>query len=323
VDGQRLAPEAQIFLRLLWAAGDDGRLNGSIADIRVLLGRLTRVVAGAALPGVSVERLTIPGPAGPLPGRLYVPDGLPAPAPLAVHYHGGGWVLGDLDTHDQVCRFLAARARVRVLAVDYRLAPEHRFPAGVEDCLATFRFAVKEARRLGIDRRRIAVVGDSAGGNLAAVVAQLTLAEGDEVTPAMQVLLYPAVDGSTKRPSYKLAGSRFIATEARIDWAYRHYLPNRAAARDPRVSPLLAKSLRGLAPALVVTAGFDPLRDEGEAYARRLKRAGVPTTLVRVEDLPHGFANAPAIGRRVPVVMGEVAAALSAGLAPARRRNAA
>jgi len=188
------------------------------------------------------------------------------------------------------------------------------FPAAVEDALAAFRFAAEQATTLGVDPGRIAVGGDSAGGNLAAVVSQLALAEGGE-RPAFQLLFYPVTDLSTKHASYRLFAEGFFLTEQQMDWYRGHYLPDEAAARDPRASPLLAKELAGLPPAYLATAGFDPLRDEGEAYAARLREAGVPTALRRHAGLVHGFCNALSLGRHPRQAMEEAARALREALA--------
>src|SRR4051812_6049769 len=259
-----------------------------------------------------VGDLTLPD--AEIRARLYVPPGIPDPSPLLVYFHGGGYVCGDLDTHDSACRFLAAGAELRVLSVDYRLAPEHPFPAAVEDGLAALRFASDNAKSLGAGP--IAVGGDSAGGNLAAVVAQE--ARGEEHAPAVQLLIYPVTDWSRKAESYRLFREGFFLTEAEMDWYRAHYLPgDPGAARDPRASPLLADDLTGVAPACVVVAGFDPLRDEGIAYARRLEEAGVPTALRVYWGLVHGFVNATAVGRSPAAAMREVVETLRKGLTDA------
>ena len=209
-----------------------------------------------------------------------------------------------------------------MLAVDYRLGPEHRFPAAVEDALAAFRWAHAEAATLGADPARIAVAGDSAGGNLAAVVAQLTAAE-DGPAPAFQALLYPVTDYSVKRRSYELFGEGFFLTREEMDWFRDNYFADSDQRSDPRASPLLAADLANVAPAHIVTAGFDPLRDEGEAYAQRLLEHGVPTTLRRERDLVHGFVNAVGLGGRAREATAAFAAALREGLDPAPDRRSA
>jgi acetyl esterase len=207
---------------------------------------------------------------------------------------GGGWVIGDLDTHDTACRHLAREAEAGVLSIAYRLAPELRFPAAVDDALAAFHWAAANAGGLGFDPARVAVAGDSAGGNLAAVVAQLAGRDGGP-RPAAQFLAYPVTDLSTKHASYRLFAEGFLLTERDMDWFRAHYVPDAATALDPRASPLLAPDLHGLPPAVVLTCGFDVLRDEGEAYARRLEQAGVRVALRRNAGLIHGFCNAVSV----------------------------
>jgi len=260
-----------------------------------------------------VEDRRIPGPGGEIGVRLYQPFAGGVQRPLLVYYHGGGWVVGDLDTHDGACRFLALQAGVNVLSVDYRLAPEHRFPAAVDDAVAAFRWAVLHAPELASDPARVAVGGDSAGGNLAAVVSQLTARDGGP-RPAFQLLIYPVADLSTKHESYRLFREGFFLTEKQMDWYRGHYLSDESAARDPRASPLLAEPLKNLPPAYVATSGFDPLRDEGERYARKLEAAGVPVTLRRHGGLIHGFANATGVGTSSRRAMEEICAALRAAL---------
>ena len=320
IDGQELSPQVQVALRLEELAGGSELLP--VAEARERRSRDARVFAGPRIELARVEEVAIPGPAGPIGARLYRPAGVGSPAPLVVYYHGGGHVICDLDTHDQPCRFLAREIPALVLSIDYRLAPEHRFPAAVEDALAAFRWAHAEAATLGADPARIAVAGDSAGGNLAAVVAQLPAAE-DGPAPAFQALLYPVTDYSVKRRSYELFREGFFLTREEMDWFRDNYFASSDQRSDPRASPLLAADLAGVAPAHVVTAGFDPLRDEGEAYAQRLLEQGVPTTLRRERDLVHGFVNAVGLGGRAREATGAFAAALREGLGPAPDRRAA
>ena len=249
------------------------------------------------IPLRSVEDRSIPGPGGEIAVRIYRdrPVEEANPTPLVVYLHGGGWVVADLETHDPFCRFLARELGFPVLAVDYRLAPESPFPAAVDDAVAAFEWAVEQSSELGVDPTRIAVAGDSAGGNLSAVVSQVTVAAGGPA-PAMQALIYPVTDLSTKRNSYQLFAEGYFLTEAQMDWYRGHYVDD-AGVEDPRVSPLLADDLSALPPAYVATAGFDVLRDEGEAYARRLEEAGVPTTLRRHPGMVHGWVNAVSLGR--------------------------
>lgn len=317
IDGQELDAQMQMACFLLDHSGHPSFETLAPAQARAEIRRTAAAFEGTPMPLAKVRDRRIPGPAGEIPARLYQPLETESPCPLLVYFHGGGWVVCDLDTHDACCRFLARHAGVNVLAIDYRLAPEHRFPAAVDDCVAAFRWAVEHAAELGSDPARVAVGGDSAGGNLAAVVAQQTAREGG-VQPAMQLLIYPVTDLSTKHESYRLFGKGFFLTEKQMDWYRDHYLPDRSAALDPRASPLLANDLRGLAPACVVTAGFDPLRDEGERYAQRLEAAGVRVTLRRQSDLIHGFVNAPTAGTAPRRAMDEICAALRTELGTAR-----
>jgi acetyl esterase len=248
---------------------------------------------------------------GSLGARLYVPFAEEGPLPLLVYLHGGGWVVCDLDTHDNACRFLAREAGVLVLSVDYRLAPEHPFPAAVDDALTAFRHAAGHASELGADPRAIA------GGNLAVVVSRLAVADGGPA-PRFCLSFYPVTDLSRKHRSYQLFSDGFVLTEAQMDWYRQNYLADDAAALDPRASPLLAEDLDQLAPGLpptyVATAGFDPLRDEGEEYARRLREAGVPVALRRHPGIVHGFVNSVGSTSFGRAAMREAAGALRMGL---------
>ena len=223
-------------------------------------------------------------------------------------------MIGDLDTHDGACRFLAADSGRHVLSIDYRLAPEHPFPAAVEDASRPSPGLCEHAAELGADPARIAVGGDSAGGNLAAVTCHLARDSGGP-RPAMQLLIYPATDADDVYPSRRLFAEGFLLTRADMDWFEEHYLPDPASRDDPRVSVLSAENLSGLPPAYVVTAGFDPLRDEGEAYAERMREAGVQVALRRHAGLVHSFANLTAVSRSARAAMLEAAGALRMGLA--------
>jgi len=305
----------QAFVQLLNAIPGGALATLSVEDARAVIDIEGAVLGGEPLP-VDVEAVEFAWPDGPVKCRLYRPPGR-RPAGLVVYYHGGGWVLGSLTSHDATCSFLANHADVAVLAVDYRLAPEHKFPAGVDDAVAAFRFAVAHAADLGVDPTAIAVAGDSAGGNLSAVVAQVTAATGEQA-PALQVLLVPVTDLSAKTESYRLFREGFFLTEADMDWYKAHYLSDPDEALDPRVSPLLAEDVSGLAPAYVAVAGFDPLRDEGIAYAQRLQQAGVPTTLRVHADVIHPFSVIVGAGQVFRDAALEIADAIRGGLAHAR-----
>ncbi|MQA15884.1 MAG: alpha/beta hydrolase fold domain-containing protein [Pseudonocardiaceae bacterium] len=294
-------------------------VRGTVAESRRQMRRNSPLVDGPTVQPVHSRELAVPGPAGEIACRHFEPDGLAVGSPLLVYYHGGGWVLGDLDTHDNLCRFLALHAGVRVLSVDYRLAPEHPAPAAADDALAAYRYARGNAAGLGADPRRIAVGGDSAGGNLAAVTA-LTAAGRGLPTPAFLLMLYPGTDATVRRRSRDLFGDGFLLTDDAMTWFADRYVAE-ADRSDPRISPLLAGNLAELPPSYVVTAGFDPLRDEGEAFATALLEAGVPVVLRRHAGFIHGFANALLIGR-FREAMFETAGALRAGLALCAGRDA-
>ncbi|GAB2665413.1 alpha/beta hydrolase [Prescottella soli] len=316
-DGQVLDTEIQVMLKMLALLPDSDFEQLPLEQSRAQIDMESRLVSGRPLPMSSVEALSIPGPAGPIPARMFRPEGLPSSAPLVVYFHGGGFVLGSLDSHDSLCRFLARHAEVAVLAVDYRLAPEHAFPAAVDDALAAFRFAVDNADALGIDPDRVAVAGDSAGGNLATVVAQLTRHSGPR--PAFQMLFFPWLDLTAKRRSYELFSDGYFLTEAQIDWYTKHYTPSEGDRTDPWASPILTEDLSGLPPTYIALAGFDVLRDEGVEYAERLRAADVPTTLRVHHGLIHAFVNLTGYGHAGTDALFEAAGALRVGLSFARR----
>jgi len=314
VDGQTLAPDIQALLAMARLAGSESFTEASSVDAARAY-RLVEAEIVAERPRIAmtrVESLELPGPDGPLAGRLYVPDGAAEPGPLLVYFHGGGWVIGDLETHDGPCRFLAANSGTRVLAIDYRLAPEHPFPAAAEDAGAAYAWASANAGRLGADPDRIAVGGDSAGGNLAAVAA-LHARDAGLPLPAMQLLIYPVTVADEELPSRRTFGDGFLLTRPDMDFFEGHYLPPGSDRSDPRVSALHA-DLSGLPPAYLAIAGFDPLRDEGVAFARRLEEAGVPVSLRLHPGLVHTFANLTAICPSARQAMLEAVGALRMGL---------
>lgn len=266
-----------------------------LIDLPVADGReMYRAMAATLdLQGVAigkVEDRSIEGPGGALPLRIYTPVAAGGDAlPVLVYFHGGGWVIGDLETHDALCRTLANEAVCKVVAVDYRLAPEHVFPAAVDDCYAALKWVEANGASIGVDATRIAVAGDSAGGNLAAVMSQIAKAEkGPKIS--FQLLIYPATDTDVDTGSYQANGSGYFLERDGMIWFFDHYIAG-ADRNDTRISPAKATSFAGLPPAYVVTAGFDPLRDEGRAYAEALKAAGVPTEHVNYDGMIHGFFN--------------------------------
>jgi acetyl esterase len=303
VDGQVLDPHLGLILATEKVSR--GREARTPAERRADIRRSARVAAGAPVQIGEVRDLTVTGAAGSLRARHYRPAGGGEGRPLVLFLHGGGWVCGDLDTHDQPCRVIAKHADVQVLAVDYRLAPEHPFPAGVEDSVASYAWALDRLAAVGASG--IAVAGDSAGGNLAAVVSQTAKDEGMQL-PVAQLLIYPGADAAKAYPSKKLFGEGFFLTKATMDWYLDTYAPN-PDRHDPRLSPIHAKDLSGLPPTVVTTAAFDPLRDEGEAYAAALRDAGVPVVLRRAPGLVHGYFNMGGIHRASRrQVLGDVAA---------------
>ena len=316
LDGQTLAPEQQLMLRLLERTRASGPQPVSPAQARAARRRLAAVYAGRPVAVGGVRELALDTPVR-LRARHFAPSEPGGPHPLLVYFHGGGFTYGDLDTHDGACRLLCRHAGTHVLAIDYRLAPEHPFPAAVEDARAALRWAHANAEALGADPQRVGVGGDSAGGNLAAVAAQLAARE-DGLALALQLLIYPATDFTGRRRSRELFGEGFLLTHTDMDWFEDNYLgASRAHASDPRASPLLADNLSGLAPALVITAGFDPLRDEGEDYAGALQTAGTPVTLRRFPDLMHAFISAAGVSRGCRDALVEIAGATRAMFAAA------
>lgn len=290
IQGQRLHPEMQLLLAARRLRGGHPLRADDPAVARMRLRSEMTYYTDSSVPAVGTRDLEVPGADGPLRARHYTPSGDSSPRPLLVFFHGGGFVVGDLDTHDEPCRLLCHHADVHVLSVEYRLAPEHPFPAAVDDTLTAFRWARDNAASLGADPARVGVGGDSAGGNLAAVVSQVTASE--DGGPAFQLLIYPVADRGNVHPSRELFAEGFFLTRADMDWFDPLYVPPDVEnAVDPRLAPLRATSLSGLCPAIVITAGFDPLRDEGEAYARALEAAGVRTTFRRFDGFIHGFLN--------------------------------
>ena len=285
-----LDPQARALLDLIEASGLPATHTLEPSQARHVY-RERRSFSQPDAPAVAeVRELAAEGPAAAIPLRLFRPQGTQAGArlPALVYYHGGGWTIGDLDTHDTLCRQLANASRCTVISVDYRMGPEHRFPAAVDDCVAATRWVHAHAGELGIDATRLAVGGDSAGGNLAAVVAIAARDAGD-LPIAFQLLIYPATDMRRIAASHETNGKGYLLERVTIDWFHDHYIADPAHDLDWRASPLLREDLAGLPPALVLTAGYDPLRDEGLQYSARLADAGNRVTHVCFERQIHGF----------------------------------
>lgn len=304
-----LDPQAKALLDQIKAMGAPQLHTLSVADARQALIELA-AMQGPPQAIAKIEDRTIPAPAAAIPARVYTPEGR-GPLPVLVYFHGGGWVLGSLDTTDGICRALANGAGCIVVSVDYRLAPEHRFPAAADDALHATQWVAANAASLGGDPKRIAVAGDSAGGNLTAVVAQMARDRG---TPALafQLLIYPVTDANFETVSYRDNADDYLLTRDAMRWFWDHYVPDAAERSNPYASPLRASSLKGLPPALVITAEFDPLRDEGEAYAARMREAGVPVTLTRYNGMVHGFFGMAAVLDQARTAIDDSSAALRA-----------
>jgi acetyl esterase len=286
--GRTMDPKAQIvgeFVKSIRVPGYYPPLPELRQQLRTMVTLMDE--PAPALP--RIEEITIPGPAGPIPARVYDPAGTGAPPSALAYFHGGGWVQGDLETHHGLCARLAQRAGVAVVAIDYRLAPEHKFPAAVEDCLAAYRWLRAHGREVGVDPARVGVGGDSAGGNLSAVVSQLAKAEALPI-PTCQVLIYPATDFALDTPSHRELEDGHIIPRDRILWYSQQYLRGEADKTDHRASPIRG-DLRGQPPALVITAGFDPLRDEGHAYAEALRKAGADVVYREYPGQIHAFVS--------------------------------
>ncbi|GGE15354.1 lipase [Aureimonas endophytica] len=290
-------PGAARVLQLGAEAGGKAFEEGTPDEARRAYRASYLVLQGEKEPVAAIEARVIDGPRGPIPARLYRGTGAPErDAPALLYVHGGGWVIGDLDSHDDICRWFANLGQCVVLCPDYRLAPEHPFPTALDDCLAALRFLGAATEELGIDPARIAVAGDSAGGNLATVLA---LHHGRDGLPrlAAQLLIYPNTDARQGADSYRRYGEGYGLTARTMAWFRDHYLTTPEEAADWRVSPLLADNLAEAPPAFVALAGLDILHDEGDAYVERLRAAGVPLAVSRLPDQIHGFASA---GRFIP-----------------------
>lgn len=296
IDGQTLDPMLQLVRKLRRIERVPGYCEPDVPTARARLRRQVRIHAGRPTPVAATRDLVIPGDDGPIDARLYVPRRGADDGSLLVYYHGGGFVVCDLESYDEIVRRLCDASGTRVLSVEYRLAPEHPFPAGLRDAATAFRWAQANATSLGAMPDRVAVGGDSAGGNLAAVVAHEAARE--RRPPIAQLLIYPLTDAATRRPSHGLFGQGFFLDEKDARAFGGHYRSSGAVHQtDPRVSPLLADDLSALPPTLIFTAGFDILRDEGEAYAAALAAVGVRVHLERFPSLAHSFINMTSVSR--------------------------
>jgi acetyl esterase len=306
-----LDPQARALLDQLDDLGAPPVSEQTVEEARAGFAALA-LVTGPPAQSVPTEDRDLPGPHGTIPVRIYRPSS-DALLPVVVYFHGGGWVIGDIDSHDTVCHRLASGVPAVVVSVDYRRAPEHRFPAAADDCDAATTWVAEHAADLGADASRLAVAGDSAGGNLAAVVARRTR---DRSGPpiAFQLLIYPATDMTRSLPSHAENGTGYLLDSDAMTWFLGQYLDG-ADPRHPDASPLLVEDLSGLPPALVITAEFDPLRDEGEAYAERLAEASVEVALSRYDGMIHGFYGLDSVFTSAREATEETVTALQKALA--------
>src|SRR2546428_1348707 len=287
-----LDPQTQAVLEMMAAMSAPPVHTQSVEEARQTMAMMA-VMAGEPEPVGKVEDRDIAGPEGTIPVRIYTPEGK-APFPVLVFFHGGGWVIGNIESHDTVCRSLTNMANCITVSVDYRLAPEHKFPAAPEDCYAATQWVAANAAMFNGDTSRIAVGGDSAGGNLAAVVALMARDRGGP-SLVFQLLVYPVTHCNYTTSSYQSYADGYLLSRDSMQWYWDHYLHMPADASNPYAAPLVTQDLGGLPPALVVTAECDPLCDEGAAYARRLQAAGVLTTYSCYDGMIHGFFGMPAV----------------------------
>ena len=308
-----LDPQTKALLDLMAALNEPLLSEQTPEQVRVGIKLQRELVPVEPEPVAQVVNRTIPGPAGEIPVRIYTPAGS-GPFPALVFFHGGGWVICDLDTHDGLCRSLCNGAGCVVVSVDYRLAPEHKFPAAPQDCYAATQWVAGHAAEINAIPGKLAIGGDSAGGNLAAIVAQMARDQGGPRL-VFQLLIYPATDFDFDGPSIRENAEGYFLTRDDMIWFTNHYLNSDEDKKNPLASPLLAADLRGLPPALVITGEYDPLRDEGEAYGKRLKEAGVPVTISRYDGVIHGFLSIEPLTDKGKQAKAECAQALCAAFA--------
>jgi acetyl esterase len=290
VDGRVLDGRTQWFLRLLASSGQQSLAALGVAKARAEFDLFQAMMGGRPAPVGEIVDRTIAGPGGRLRVRLYRPPGTVSRLlPTILYFHGGGFVIGSLEGYDLPCRYFCAESGCALVAVDYRLGPEHKFPAAIDDALAAYAWLASEPAGLGVDPARIVVAGDSAGGTIATVLAREM--RNSARPPCLQWLIYPATDFSGDTRSHQSCANGFFLTRTDLEWFIAQYLNDPKESADPRVSPLRADDLSNLAPALIFTAGFDPLRDEGRAYADRLSAAGVKTVHREFDSLIHGFVG--------------------------------
>ncbi len=298
------------------AAGQPELWDLPVPEARAGFKMMTPLFDGQPVAVHAVADQTIAGPGGELPIRLYTPRPIKEgeQLPVLTFFHGGGWTIGDLDTHDVLCRYLSHHADCLVVSVDYRMGPEHKFPAAVEDCWAAAKWVSKNAATFSGDASRIAVGGDSAGGNLSAVIAQLAK-DDEDLSLVFQMLIYPAVDAGTDYPSRSEYAEGYFLTKESMDWFLGNYVNDESDFSNPKMSPMLTEDLSGLPDALVITAGFDPLQDEGKAYAEKLVAAGVATEYTHYESMIHGFVSMSGVTEGGKKGMAQCAAALRTAFA--------
>jgi acetyl esterase len=303
-----LDKEAQWVFDLIKQSGRPALNTLSPTEAKALFEQTALVLAPKPVPLPKIEDIRIPGPGGDIPARVYVASEAKEPQPALVFYHGGGWVIGSLNSYDPLCRVLAKKANCTVISIDYRLAPEHKFPAAYDDSVAAYRWIAANTAKLNIDPARIAVGGDSAGGNLSACVTQA--ARGDQVKPCFQMLIYPGTDMRMGHRSHVENAEGYILTRDLITWFVNLYLRDEKDKTDVRASPLLCTDFTGLPPAFVLLAAYDPLRDEGREYAEKLNAAGVPVRVSLYPGMYHGFFNASGALNNSKHAVEEAAAAL-------------